>query len=145
MQCILSVFSTETSCSSPMAPGPLETIKRYRLMKYRERSGLNFTVPITANCNTANYFWLCRIASAIVFCPHQTGIQPNGTWGASIGRFIILIMWSYDLPSQEERARQFESPPSGIGFLMGSESVLHGSPDVSFPREDEAREHRLLD
>lgn len=69
---ILSVFSTETSCSTPVALGPLETIKRYMLMKYRECSGFNFTVPIIANCNMANYFWLCRIASAIVSCSHQT-------------------------------------------------------------------------
>lgn len=65
---ILSFFSSQTSCTPPMALGPLETIKRYRLMKYRV-FGFNFMVPITANCNMANYSSLCRIASAIVMPP----------------------------------------------------------------------------
>jgi len=41
-------------------------------------------VPITANCNMANYSSLSRIASAIVSCPNHTKFQANGTWGASI-------------------------------------------------------------
>lgn len=127
---ILSFFSTETSRSPPMALGPLNTIKRYRLMKYRECSGFNFMVPITANCNMANYSLPCRIASAIVSCPHQTKFQANGTWGASIEHFIILIMWTYDLPSQTERTRQFGNLSLGYAFLMGTEFILFSFPDV---------------
>ncbi len=94
--CISSIPALRSSpflaVKHPMALGPLETIKKYRLMKYRVCSGFNFMVPITANCNMANYSSPCRIASEIVSCPHQTKFQANGTSGASIEHFIILIM-----------------------------------------------------